>query len=149
MDTLQLPQDFSDFLRLLNENSVEYLLVGGYAVAYHGYPRTTLDMDIWIAMNAENAAKMVNVMRGFGFSGAISPEIFLAADGVVRLGVPPMKLEIMMEASGVEFEECYSNRVIATIDDVIINIISLADLRANKRATGRHKDLNDLEHLPR
>jgi hypothetical protein len=105
-------------------------------------------MDIWVGENAENAARMVLVMRDFGFSGPISPQIFLSDDGVVRLGVPPMKLEIITEASGVVFGECYSNRVVDTIDDVRINIISLHDLRANKMASGRHKDLDDLEHLP-
>ena len=90
MGSTQLPRDFKDFLKLLNENSVEYLLVGGYAVAFHGFPRTTLDMDIWIANSSENAEKMISVMRAFGFTGEISPQLFRQDNGVVRLGVPPI-----------------------------------------------------------
>ena len=148
MVTMQLPADFRDFLRLLNDHEVEYLLVGGYAVAYHGYPRTTLDMDVWVSNDAANADRMVRVMKDFGFTGSISPEIFRMTDRVVRMGVPPMKLEIIMEASGVDFGECFANRVTDTIDDIAVNIISLQDLRRNKKASGRHKDLDDLEHLP-
>ena len=148
MESSQLPRDFRDFLSLMNDHGVEYLLVGGYAVAYHGFPRTTLDMDIWIANRAENATRMVKVIRDFGFTGSISPEMFLVDDGVVRMGVPPMKLEIMMEISGVSFGECYLNRVVDTIDETPVKIISLKDLRLNKKAAGRHKDLNDLENLP-
>lgn len=148
MGSTQLPDDFKDFLRLLNDHEVEYLLVGGYAVAYHGFPRTTLDIDVWIANSDENAAKMIGVMRAFGFTGEISPELFRSDDGVVRMGVPPMKIEIMTHASGVTFDECFDRRVMDTIDSVSVNVISLEDLRRNKTATGRHKDLNDLEHLP-
>ena len=149
MESTQLPQDFRDFLSLMNEHGVEYLLIGGYAVAYHGFPRTTLDMDIWIANRRENAARMVQVMRDFGFTGSISPEVFLVDDGVVRMGVAPMKLEIMMDVSGVSFDECYENRVVDMIDGTRVSIISLQDLRLNKKAAGRHKDLNDLENLPK
>ena len=107
MENTQLPEDFKDFLRLLNENEVRYLLIGGYAVGYYGYPRATEAMDIWIAIDPENAERMVDVMIGFGFEeGALTSELFLRTDGVVRLGVPPMRLEILMNASGVEFEDC-------------------------------------------
>lgn len=148
MGSMQLPQDFKDFLKSLNDHEVEYLLLGGYAVAYHGFPRTTLDMDIWIANTPENADKMILVMRAFGFTGEISPQLFRTADGVVRMGVPPMKIEVMTNASGVTFHECYQRRITDTIDGVPVHVISLDDLRSNKAATGRHKDLDDLEHLP-
>lgn len=148
MGAMQLPRDFRDFLRLLNDHEVEYLLLGGYAVAYHGFPRTTLDMDIWIANTAENAAKMVRVMKAFGFTGEISPALFRSDDGVVRMGVPPMKIEIMTHASGVTFRECFRRKVVDVIDGIPVNVISLEDLRSNKTAAGRHKDLDDLEHLP-
>lgn len=148
MGATLLPQDFKDFLKLLNDNQVEYLLVGGYAVAYHGFPRTTLDMDIWIANTTENAEKMIRVMRAFGFTGEISPQLFRTDDGVVRMGVPPMKIEVMTSASGVTFGECFKRLIVATIDGVRVNVISLGDLRLNKAAAGRYKDLDDLEHLP-
>ena len=148
MGATLLPQDFKDFLKLLNDNQVEYLLVGGYAVAYHGFPRTTLDMDIWIANTTENAEKMIRVMRAFGFTGEISPQLFRTDDGVVRMGVPPMKIEVMTSASGVTFGECFKRLIVATIDGVRVNVISLGDLRLNKAAAGRYKDLDDHEHLP-
>jgi len=148
MGSMQLPQDFKDFLKLLNDHEVEYLLLGGYAVAYHGFPRTTLDMDIWIANTAENAEKMIRVMRAFGFTGEISPQLFRTDDGVVRMGVPPVKIEVMTSASGVTFAECFQRTIVDTIDGVRVNVISLEDLRLNKAAAGRFKDLDDLEHLP-
>ena len=149
MDTTQLPQDFKEFLQLLNDNKVEYLLIGGYAVGYHGYPRATVDMDIWIAIEAKNAEKIVLVLREFGFNvPELSAELFLKKDQVIRMGVPPLKLEILTTISGVKFDECYKERVIDQIDDIAVNIISLRHLKINKKHSGRHKDLNDLENLP-
>ena len=149
MDTTQLPQDFKEFLQLLNDNKVEYLLIGGYAVGYHGYPRATVDMDIWIAIEAKNAEKVVFVLREFGFDvPELSAELFLKKDQVIRMGVPPLKLEILTTISGVKFEECYAERITDQIDGVAVNIISLRHLKINKKNSGRHKDLNDLENLP-
>ncbi len=144
-----LPPDFRDFLKLLNSHGVEYLLVGGYAVGYYGYPRATADMDIWIARTPQNAEKLVAVLREFGFNPPeLTPDLFLKENRVIRMGVPPFRIEIVTSASGVTFEECYAARTLAVIDDVPVNIISLLHLKENKRATGRHKDLDDLEHLP-
>ncbi len=149
MGTPTLPPDFKEFLRLLNSHTVEYLLVGGYAVGYYGYPRATADMDIWVARTPQNAGKLVTVLKEFGFNVLeLSPELFLKENQVIRMGVPPFRIEIVTSASGVTFEECYAARVQAVIDDIEVNIISLDHLKANKRATGRHKDLDDLEHLP-
>jgi len=146
----QLPRDFREFLRLLAENEVEYLLIGGYAVSYHGYPRSTYDMDIWTGISESNAENMVKVMESFGFKkGKIAPEIFLSADCLIRLGVPPVRLEILTSISGVDFETCFQNRIVDVIDEIEVNIINLEDLRKNKTASARHKDLNDLENLPR
>lgn len=134
---------------MLNSHGVEYLLVGGYAVGYHGYPRATADMDIWVARTPQNAAKLVTVLKEFGFNvPELSPQLFLKENQVIRMGVPPFRIEIVTSASGVTFEECYAARVQAVIDDVEVNIISLEHLKANKKAAGRYKDLDDLEHLP-
>ena len=144
-----LPADFKEFLKLLNANGVEYLLIGGYAVGYHGYPRATNDIDIWIAMNHENASKMARVMKEFGFDTTeLSPELFLQKDRMVRLGLPPMRIEVLIEISGVQFKECYEERINDEIDGVPVNLISLKHLKINKKASGRYKDLDDLEHLP-
>ncbi len=149
MDTIRLPQDFRDFLKLLNSHKVEYLLIGGFAVGYHGYPRATGDMDIWIAATPENADKMVVVLKEFGFNvRELNADLFLKKRQVIRMGMPPIRIEVLTEISGVSFDECYDNRVTDFIEDLRVNIISLEHLKRNKKASGRLKDLNDLEYLP-
>ena len=133
---------------MLNSYQVEYLLIGGYAVSYHGYPRTTADMDIWIAIQKENAEKMVNVLREFGFdTPQLTADLFLRENQIIRMGTPPMRIELLTTISGVRFEECYSERMVDIIDDIEVQIINLEHLRRNKQASGRQKDLDDLEHL--
>ena len=149
MATIQLPPDFKEFLQLLNAHNVKYLLIGGYAVGYHGYPRATVDMDIWIAIHPQNAQKVVAVLQEFGFDlPELNEELFLQKDKIIRMGVPPMRLEILTSISGVEFDACYENRIEDELDGVKINLIALDDLKRNKLASGRYKDLNDLENLP-
>ena len=149
MASILLPRDFKEFLQLLNENQVEYLLVGGYAVGYYGYPRATGDMDLWVASTQENAARLVRSLLAFGFSPAsVAPELFLESDRIVRMGVPPMRIEMLTDLSGVEFFDCLSRRQMAVIDGMEVPLISLDDLKANKKAAGRLKDLSDLENLP-
>jgi hypothetical protein len=146
---IPLPPDFKEFLRLLNARQVEYLLIGGYAVGYYGYPRATADMDIWIAINRQNAEKVVAVLREYGFDlPQLSPELFLEEDRMIRMGVPPLRLEVITSISGVRFEECYAERVPVMVGDVEASLISLRHLKINKKASGRFKDLNDLENLP-
>ena len=133
---------------MLASHQVEYLLIGGYAVGYHGYPRATADMDLWVAIHQENAEKLVAVLKKFGFDvPELSTNLFLKENQIVRMGVPPMRIELLTTISGVRFEECYSERIIDTIDEVEVSIINLKHLKLNKRASGRHKDLDDLEHL--
>jgi hypothetical protein len=148
MGTSLLPQDFKDFLRLLNLRQVEYLLIGGYAVGYYGYARATADIDIWIAIHPENAQKVVDVIREFGFNiQELSSELFLQENKVIRMGMPPFRIEVLTSISGVSFEECYAERTIDILDEVEVNIIDLKHLKINKKASGRLKDLADLEHL--
>jgi hypothetical protein len=144
-----LPFDFREFLSLLHSHKVEYLVIGAYAVGYHGYPRVTPDMDVWIARNSANAERMVAVLRAFGFdTPELSVEVFLREQNLVRLGKPPMCIKIMTTISGVKFDECNAERTVDIIDGVEVNFISLKHLKINKKASGRHKDLNDLENLP-
>ena len=146
---IELPLDFREFLNLLNENLVEYLLIGGYAVGYHGYPRATNDMDVWVAINPKNAERIVTTLREFGFDvPELSAGLFLQESKIIRLGVPPIRIEISTGISGVDFNECYRDRVVDILDGVPVNIISLSHLKINKKASGRHKDLSDLENLP-
>jgi hypothetical protein len=148
MATIPLPADFSAFLRLLNEHEVRYLLIGGYAVGYHGYVRATADMDLWVARERANAERVVAALRAFGFGvPELREELFLKENQVIRMGVPPMRIEIGTSISGVEFEACYAERVVAHWDDVEVSVISLGRLKENKRASGRLKDLVDLEYL--
>ena len=149
MGTSLLPPDFKDFLKLLNSKQVEYLLIGGYAVGYHCYSRATADMDIWVAIHPRNAEKMVEVIREFGFAvDSLSAELFLKENNVIRMGVPPFRIEVLTTISGVSFEECYKERTTDILDEVEVNLISLKHLKANKKASGRLKDLTDLEYLP-
>lgn len=146
---IRLPEDFREFLRLLKEINVEYLLVGGYAVGFYGYPRPTGDMDIWVSNKQENAEKVNLVLNKFGFSSPeLSAELFTLEKSIVRMGVPPFKLEIITFIDGVEFEKCYSEKTLAEIDGVEVDLISLENLKINKKASGKLKDLNDLENLP-
>lgn len=148
MATIQLPPDFKEFLKLLNSENVEYLLIGGYAVGHYGYPRATGDMDVWIAVSPTNAAAMVRVLRQFGFrADSVSAQSFLAENKVIRIGVPPVRIDVITRVEGVEFGQCFGNRAVAQLDGVEVNLINLDDLRINKRAMGRPKDLDDLEHL--
>jgi hypothetical protein len=146
MATIQLPPDFKEFLKLLNSHNVEYLVVGGYAVNYYGYPRATADLDIWIAIHADNARRLTDVVQQFGFA-SVESTTFLEPRKVVRMGVPPVRLEILTSISGVEFQECYGRRVDTDWDGVTVPLIDLPDLKRNKQAAGRLKDLLDLEQL--
>jgi hypothetical protein len=146
---ITLPPDFKEFLRLLNTHGVEYLLIGEYAVGYHGYPRATNDLAIRLAIYPQNTECKVAVLQAFGFERLdLSTAPFLQDHSIVRLGGHPMRIEVLTTISGVQFAACYAARVIATIDGVNINLISLQHLQVNQQASGRHKGLDDLEHLP-
>ncbi|MDZ4199939.1 MAG: nucleotidyltransferase [Kiritimatiellia bacterium] len=149
MDEQALPGDFKEFLKLLNEAEIQYLMIGGYAVGYHGYPRATADMDIWVAISPDNASKLVHVFRQFGMQDAkLSPALFQERGKIIRMGVPPMRIEVLTDIDGVAFDDCYAARITTEIDGQMVQLISLEHLRMNKKAAGRHKDMDDLEHLP-
>lgn len=149
MATISLPPDFREFLKLLNSHCVEYLVIGGYAVAFHGYPRATADLDVWIAMNPPNAERVVAALKDFGFNlPSLSTDVFLKEKQIIRMGLPPIRIEILTSISGVTFEDCYAARVVDQWDDIQVNLIDLAHLKRNKQAAGRHRDFDDLEHLP-
>ena len=150
MDPSHLSEDFRDFLKCLNDAGVDYLLIGGHAVAFHGYVRPTTDMDIWIALDKSNAEKAVDAIRAF-FGTALdglSPEWFLDPEHVSRFGSRPNMVEILTQIDGGEFAEAFKRRVQVEMDGVPTNMIALEDLKQNKRASGRNKDLADLDNLP-
>lgn len=149
MEQMQFPPDFSEFLRLLNTHRVDYLLVGGFAVAIHGYPRATADLDVWVARTSINARRLVDSLRAFGFE--VQPDIerlFLEPDQIVRMGVAPMRIEIFTTIDGVEFDDCRTRAIVHLLGGSPVAVIGLDDLKANKLASGRSKDLADLDNLP-
>ncbi len=133
---------------MLRAHSVEYLLIGGWAVGYHGHPRATYDLDVWMAISPDNAARVVKALAEFGFDVTeLSTNLFLQPHKIVRMGIEPVRIELMTSISGVEFDECYSERLETTLNDVPVSLISLRHLKIKKRASGRLKDLADLESL--
>lgn len=145
---IRIPKDFRDFLKLLNLNEVEYLIVGGYAVGLYGYPRATGDIDIWISKSEKNAHKIIQVLNEFGFhQSELSTDFFKKDDQITRLGLPPLRIEIMTSISGLNFSECFPKKEIIEMDDIKINFLDFNNLLVNKKAAGRFKDLDDLEKL--
>ena len=143
-----LSKDFREFIELLNEHNVRYLVVGGYAVAFHGHPRYTKDIDIWIELSAENAENILKALKEFGFGTlGLSPDDFLEGDQIIQLGYPPNRIDILTTLTGLKFEDCYEARVDFEIEGVHIHFIDIVNLRKNKLATGRSQDLADAESL--
>jgi len=143
-----LNQDFKEFIESLNRNNVRYLVIGGYAVAFHGHPRYTKDIDIWVGMDHENAVNILKAMAEFGFAAlGLKEEDFTEPDQIIQLGYPPRRIDILTTPPGVDFEECYANRVQTKMDGIIVNFIDIENLKRNKKAAGRHQDLADIENL--
>lgn len=141
-------QDFLDFIGLLDAKGVDYLVVGGYAVALHGFPRYTGDIDFFVAVHERNASAMVEVFEEFGFGDiGIEAGDFLLPDFVVEIGREPRKIQVLTGIDGVVFGECYSRRVKAEIGGKNVGFISREDLIRNKIASGRPKDRIDVYEL--
>ncbi len=143
-----LSKDFREFIELLNENKVRYLVVGGYAVAFHGYPRYTKDLDVWIELSTDNANKIIEALKEFGFGSlGLKPEDFLESDQIIQLGYPPNRIDILTTLKDLKFEDCYKSKVEVDIQGLHIEFIDIENLKKNKRATGRPQDLADAENL--
>lgn len=143
-------RDFFDFLRCLLDAGARFLVVGAHAMAVHGVPRATGDLDIWIARDPENAAKVWAAFLKFGapvHSLGVSPADLEAADKVIQFGVPPSRLDVLTRVSGLEFEAAWSRRQIHNVDGAPVPFLGREDLIANKRASGRAKDIADIEAL--
>ncbi|RYD48563.1 MAG: hypothetical protein EOP83_26350 [Verrucomicrobiaceae bacterium] len=146
---LALPRDFKELIALFLSHEVRFLIVGAYALGLHGRPRNTGDIDFWIEMSTENATRVVAALHEFfGPMPEIQPENFLSDDLMSQFGIEPMRIDILNSISGVEFAAAHSRRVEIDYSGIRIPFLSLSDLRANKLAAGRHKDLADLENLP-
>lgn len=143
-----LDKNFSEFIALLNENKVRYLVVGGYALAFHGYPRYTKDLDVWVDISPENAQNIVKALSGFGIAsiGLIEND-FLTPGEFIQLGYPPCRIDIITSCDGVDFEECYAARRVINFDTLPIAFIDIENLVRNKAAVGRPQDLADISNL--
>jgi hypothetical protein len=140
--------DFKEFIESLNANHVRYLVIGGYAVAFHGHPRYTKDLDIWVERNRENAQALLHALAQFGMGSlGLTEDDFLEPDQVVQLGYPPNRIDILSSVSGVNFVDCYPQHVTTSLEGVEVNFIDLENLKKNKKASGRMQDLADLENL--
>jgi predicted nucleotidyltransferase len=143
-----LNQDFREFIESLNKNDVHYLVVGGYAVAFHGHPRYTKDIDIWVNIEPRNAEKIIQALVEFGFASLeLKPDDFLTPGYVIQLGHPPYRVDLLTEVQGLDFEICYPQRVIADFGGLPVNFIDLENLKLNKRSVAREQDLADLKAL--
>ena len=145
---LELPKDFKEFLRLLNDHHVKYLLVGGFAVSFHGYTRTTNDIDFWVPMDRDNADRVIAALKEFGFDvPELKADLFLEPNQIVRMGLEPIRIELTTTIDGVEFDDCYRRCVQSELEGIPVSVIDLPDLKMNKRASGRMKDLIDVDEL--
>jgi len=145
---MELANDFVDFIVLLNRFEVAYMIVGGYAVMAHGQPRFTEDLDIWIKPSGENAVKVMNVLKEFGFAlKGLSNKDFESENMVVQLGYPPLRIDLMSSIDGVTFDEAYADKTFKSLGENVMNFIGLKELIRNKESSGRKKDMVDAEQL--
>ena len=143
-----LSTDFKEFLELLNSTNVEYMVVGGYALASYGHPRYTGDIDVWVNQTKPNINKLIDALNAFGFASlGLKESDFLEHEAVVQLGYPPTRIDLLTAIDGVLFADCFERKSMATIDGIDIAVIDIDDFKTNKLAAGRMKDLADLESL--
>jgi len=145
---VKIPKDSREFIELLNSAGVEYVVVGGHAVGYHGYPRYTGDIDFLVRPTPEDSARLVKVLVTFGFGASENlTDTLVSPDQIIQLGIPPNRIDLLTSISGIDFEEASRGAKTATLDGVPVRLIGLAALLKNKRASGRAKDLADIEEL--
>ncbi|PZU94671.1 MAG: hypothetical protein DCE90_14085 [Pseudanabaena sp.] len=143
-----LNQDFKEFIQLLNANQVKYLVIGGYAVAIHGHPRYTKDIDIWIEISEENSQKIITALTEFGFGSlGLTAQDFQEPHQIIQLGYPPNRIDLITSPDGIDFQSCYESKIEVMLDDIVVKFIDLDNLKRNKLASGRLQDLADLENL--
>jgi len=145
---MEIQKDFKELLELFNAHKVEYLIVGGYALAFHGAPRFTGDIDLFVKPEPENAKHILAALEEFGFGSMnLSEADFISQGNVVQLGVPPVRVDIMTSLTGVSWQEAQAGKVVGNYGDILVCFIGKEGFIANKRALGRKRDLADLEAL--
>jgi hypothetical protein len=141
-------QDFLDLLRAFIDRKVRFLIVGAYALAVHGRPRATGDLDVWVDATPENAAKVMSALEQFGApTTQVSAEDFSRPGSVFQMGLPPVRIDVLTELTGLTFSEAWSSRTQAAFGPVVADVIGREAFIRNKRATGRARDLGDIEAL--
>jgi len=145
---MTLAKDFEDFVKLLNKHQVNYMVVGGYALAFHGKPRHTGDLDIWINNSKENAEKLVLAINEFGLATlGLTKSDFMQEGYVTQIGYPPLRIDILNSIDGVIFEDAYANKLLIDVDGIEVKYIGLKDFIENKTASGRSQDIADLKEI--
>jgi hypothetical protein len=145
---MQLSPDFRELLECFDRHEVRYLVVGGWALAAHGVPRLTKDLDLWVWPDDRNADAVVRALEEFGFAElGLTRDDFISPDVVVQLGYPPNRVDLITTPSGVDFEHCWADRLSLTLDGLEVPFIGLEGLKANKRASGRAQDVVDVQVL--
>ncbi|NNE97142.1 MAG: nucleotidyl transferase AbiEii/AbiGii toxin family protein [Acidimicrobiales bacterium] len=143
-----LSKDFIEFIECCVAREVKFLIVGGYALAAHGHPRATKDLDVWVLIGSDNAERLISAIADFGMEAVgLQPADFMEPDTVIQLGYPPVRIDLLTSASGVDFEDCWARRVAISVGSVAAGFISCEDLIANKRASGRAQDAVDVDVL--
>jgi hypothetical protein len=146
---MDLNRDYQELLQSFASHNVRFLIVGGYALAAHGHPRYTKDLDIWVWTDPSNAERIVKSLEGFGFDGlGLTALDFQEPDVVVQLGREPLRVDILTFATGLDFVTAYENRIMVSIGNLEVPFVSIGDLRTNKLATGRLRDIADAADLP-
>jgi len=145
---MKVEKDYAEFIKLLNEFDVKYLIIGAYAVTFYSEPRNTGDIDIFIKNTEPNANKIIKVLTKFGFESLnITIDDLVKEDVVIQLGVPPVRIDLITTISGIKFDEAYKTKIDGKLGAIKTNFISLDMLIKNKKESGRKKDLADLEML--
>ena len=145
---MNLNQDFQEFVELFISHNVRFMIIGGYALAAHGHPRYTKDLDVWVLADPQNADRVVSALDEFGFGEiGLTAADFQRPDSVVQLGREPQRIDILTFATGLDFDEAFANHVLISVGDAQVPFLSIDDLRTNKIATGRLQDLADVESL--
>lgn len=145
---MEIDKNFSEFIKLLNEHNVQFLIVGGYAVNFHGYPRYTKDIDFWIWMNRENINKLISALTDFGFGTLqFNEDDFYNPENVIQLGYEPYRIDLLVDVRGMDFKACFERGEKVELEKISFKYLGIDDLIFAKKAAGRLQDLADAEQL--
>ncbi len=145
---MEVQQDFKELLELFNKHNVEYVIVGAYALAFHGCPRYTGDLDILVKHDQDNATRIIEAIKEFGFESLnLTVEDFSSEEKVIQLGVPPIRIDILTSLTGVTWKQVFTHQIKSQYGDIPVYFIGKNEFIANKKALGRHKDLADIESI--